>query len=165
MAEEIAVGDLVTVRKSANVPLSFKGTVQKLYVNSAMLTIDSFDDGGAHADEEWPEAVADRRSGRGHHRATGAAEPDVEGAVLAPGEAARVRQAGGDDRGAGRQHRCRCRHALTRGDQGGKREESDKQDRDGAKHDSAHGRCSLRGRRSRCGASNVGAAWSRRLPE
>ncbi|KRL44464.1 MULTISPECIES: hypothetical protein [Lacticaseibacillus] len=47
MAEEIAVGDLVTVRKSANVPLSFKGTVQKLYVNSAMLTIDSFDDADA----------------------------------------------------------------------------------------------------------------------
>ncbi|WP_461215453.1 hypothetical protein [Lacticaseibacillus sp. GG6-2] len=44
MADEIAVGDKVTVRKSANVPLSFKGTVEKLYVNAAMLSIDSFDD-------------------------------------------------------------------------------------------------------------------------
>ncbi|WP_390407538.1 hypothetical protein [Lacticaseibacillus jixiensis] len=47
MAEEIAVGDKVTVRKSANVPLSFKGTVEKLYVNAAMLSIDSFDDADA----------------------------------------------------------------------------------------------------------------------
>ena len=43
MSQEIAVGDNVTVRKSVDVPLSFKGTVEKLYANSAMLTITSFD--------------------------------------------------------------------------------------------------------------------------
>ncbi|MFD1485175.1 hypothetical protein ACFQ5J_08025 [Lacticaseibacillus baoqingensis] len=47
MGQEIAIGDKVTVRKSANVPLSFKGTVEKLYTNAAMLTIDSFDEADA----------------------------------------------------------------------------------------------------------------------
>jgi hypothetical protein len=36
------IGDKVSVRKAKDVPLSFKGTVEKLYANAAMLTIDSF---------------------------------------------------------------------------------------------------------------------------
>lgn len=44
MGQEIAVGDAVTVRKSVDVPLSFKGDVEKLYANSALLTITSFND-------------------------------------------------------------------------------------------------------------------------
>lgn len=42
MSQEIVVGDKVSVRKTKDVPLSFKGTVEKLYANAAMLTIDSF---------------------------------------------------------------------------------------------------------------------------
>ncbi|KRM55509.1 hypothetical protein [Lacticaseibacillus sharpeae] len=41
--QEIALGDKVTVKKNADVPLTFKGTVEKIYVNSALLTIDDFD--------------------------------------------------------------------------------------------------------------------------
>lgn len=33
--QEIALGDKVTVKKNADVPLTFKGTVEKIYVNSA----------------------------------------------------------------------------------------------------------------------------------
>lgn len=40
--QEIMLGDKVTVKKNADVPLSFKGTVEKIYVNSAMMTIDDF---------------------------------------------------------------------------------------------------------------------------
>lgn len=42
MSQEIVIGDKVSVRKAKDVPLSFKGTVEKLYANAAMLTIDSF---------------------------------------------------------------------------------------------------------------------------
>lgn len=52
MSQEIVVGDKVTVRKSADVPLSFKGTVEKLYVNSALVDIDSFNDKDATAVED-----------------------------------------------------------------------------------------------------------------
>ncbi len=45
--QEIAVGDKVTVKKNADVPLTFKGTVEKIYVNSAILTIDDFDEADA----------------------------------------------------------------------------------------------------------------------
>ncbi|ERL64226.1 DUF2187 domain-containing protein [Schleiferilactobacillus shenzhenensis] len=41
-ANEVAVGDKVTVRKSADVPMSFKGTVMKVYTNSALVSIDSY---------------------------------------------------------------------------------------------------------------------------
>jgi len=47
MAVEIAVGDKVTVKKGADVPLSFKGTIEKLYTNAALLTIDDFDEADA----------------------------------------------------------------------------------------------------------------------
>lgn len=40
---EFEIGDKVTVRKSTDVPVSFKGTVTKVYTNSAMVTIDDFD--------------------------------------------------------------------------------------------------------------------------
>ncbi|MCH4172150.1 MAG: hypothetical protein LKF36_13075 [Lactobacillus sp.] len=40
---EFAVGDKITVRKSTDVPVSFKGTVSKVYTNSAMVTIEDFD--------------------------------------------------------------------------------------------------------------------------
>lgn len=40
--DEVAVGDKVSVRKSADVPLSFKGTVMKVYTNSALMSIDSY---------------------------------------------------------------------------------------------------------------------------
>ncbi|MFT8339272.1 DUF2187 domain-containing protein [Schleiferilactobacillus harbinensis] len=40
--DEVAVGDKVTVRKSADVPMSFKGTVMKVYTNSALVSIDSY---------------------------------------------------------------------------------------------------------------------------
>lgn len=46
------IGEKITVRKSADVPLSFKGTVTKLYDNSAMVSIDSYED-------EYEEIVAD----------------------------------------------------------------------------------------------------------
>ncbi|MFD1432748.1 DUF2187 domain-containing protein [Lacticaseibacillus yichunensis] len=52
MDEEIAVGDNVSVRKSTNVPLSFKGTVEKLYANSALLTITSFAEADASLVED-----------------------------------------------------------------------------------------------------------------
>jgi hypothetical protein len=42
VSQEIVIGDKVSVRKAKDVPLSFKGTVEKLYANAAMLTIDSF---------------------------------------------------------------------------------------------------------------------------
>lgn len=38
------IGEKITVRKSAEVPLSFKGTVTKLYENSALVSIDSYED-------------------------------------------------------------------------------------------------------------------------
>ncbi|MCI1891202.1 MAG: hypothetical protein LKI92_03570 [Schleiferilactobacillus harbinensis] len=41
-AEKIGVGDKVTVRKSVDVPMSFKGTVMKVYTNSALISIDSY---------------------------------------------------------------------------------------------------------------------------
>ncbi|KRO17009.1 DUF2187 family protein [Lacticaseibacillus saniviri] len=47
MAVEIAVGDKVSVKKNGDVPLSFKGTVEKFYANSALLSIDEFDDADA----------------------------------------------------------------------------------------------------------------------
>lgn len=40
---EFAIGDKITVRKSVDVPVSFKGTVTKVYTNSAMVTIEDFD--------------------------------------------------------------------------------------------------------------------------
>lgn len=40
---EFAVGDKITVRKSVDVPVSFKGTVTKVYTNSAMVSIEDFD--------------------------------------------------------------------------------------------------------------------------
>lgn len=52
MADKVAVGDKVMVRKSVDVPLSFKGTVDKVYENSALITIDSFHD-------EYRDVVAD----------------------------------------------------------------------------------------------------------
>ncbi|KRM86997.1 hypothetical protein [Lacticaseibacillus thailandensis] len=42
-AVELAVGDKVDVAKGTSVPNGFKGTVEKIYTNSAMLTIDDFD--------------------------------------------------------------------------------------------------------------------------
>ena len=39
MSQEIVIGDKVSVRKAKDVPLSFKGTVEKLYANAAMLTV------------------------------------------------------------------------------------------------------------------------------
>lgn len=42
MAQVITVGETVDVKKSKQVPLSFTGTVEKLYANAALLTIDSF---------------------------------------------------------------------------------------------------------------------------
>lgn len=42
MAQEINVGETVDVTKSKQVPLSFTGTVEKLYANAALLTIDQF---------------------------------------------------------------------------------------------------------------------------
>ncbi|KRM71453.1 hypothetical protein [Lacticaseibacillus brantae] len=47
MAVIVNVGDSVTVKKGTDVPLSFKGTIEKLYVNSALLTIDDFDQADA----------------------------------------------------------------------------------------------------------------------
>lgn len=44
MSQEIALGDHVSVKKNTDVPLTFKGTVEKLYANSALMTIDSFDE-------------------------------------------------------------------------------------------------------------------------
>ncbi|HJE14502.1 MAG TPA: hypothetical protein K8W17_00290 [Lapidilactobacillus dextrinicus] len=46
------VGEKIAVRKSAEVPLSFKGTVTKLYENSALVSIDSYED-------KYEEVVAD----------------------------------------------------------------------------------------------------------
>jgi len=43
MAVELAIGDKVDVLKSNDVPLVFSGTVEKIYTNSALLTIDTFD--------------------------------------------------------------------------------------------------------------------------
>lgn len=42
-AVELAVGNKVDVAKGTSVPNGFKGTVEKIYTNSAMLTIDDFD--------------------------------------------------------------------------------------------------------------------------
>ncbi|WP_225046549.1 hypothetical protein [Lacticaseibacillus kribbianus] len=52
MAQEITVGSTVDVKKSANVPLSFTGTIEKLYANSAMLTIDKYDNADAEVVED-----------------------------------------------------------------------------------------------------------------
>ncbi|WP_261806537.1 hypothetical protein [Lapidilactobacillus luobeiensis] len=49
---ELAVGEKISVRKSQDVPLSFKGTITKVYENSALVSIDSFDD-------QYKEVVAD----------------------------------------------------------------------------------------------------------
>ncbi|WP_057769808.1 hypothetical protein [Lactobacillus selangorensis] len=38
----VDVGDHVTVRKSGNVPLGFKGTIQKIYTHSALVSIDEY---------------------------------------------------------------------------------------------------------------------------
>ncbi|WP_155287523.1 DUF2187 family protein [Lacticaseibacillus zhaodongensis] len=43
MAKELAVGDKVDVKKNNDVPLAFTGTVEKIYTNSALVTIDDFD--------------------------------------------------------------------------------------------------------------------------
>ncbi|MCD2255363.1 hypothetical protein FHQ08_01385 [Lactobacillus sp. CC-MHH1034] len=40
---KFSIGDKVTVRKSVDVPLSFKGTVSKVYTNSALVTIDDYE--------------------------------------------------------------------------------------------------------------------------
>lgn len=42
MAKELAVGDKVDVKKNNDVPLAFTGTVEKIYTNSALVTIDDF---------------------------------------------------------------------------------------------------------------------------
>lgn len=42
-AEDLKVGQKVSVRKSQDVALSFKGTITKLYENSALIAIDSHD--------------------------------------------------------------------------------------------------------------------------
>ncbi|WP_125604294.1 DUF2187 domain-containing protein [Lapidilactobacillus bayanensis] len=47
-----AIGEKISVRKSSEVPLSFKGTVTKLYDNSALVSIDSYED-------KYDEVVAD----------------------------------------------------------------------------------------------------------
>ncbi|MFC6314116.1 DUF2187 domain-containing protein [Lapidilactobacillus achengensis] len=49
---ELAIGEKISVRKSQDVPLSFKGTITKVYENSALVSIDSFDD-------QYKEVVAD----------------------------------------------------------------------------------------------------------
>ncbi|GEL12571.1 hypothetical protein FC15_GL001210 [Lapidilactobacillus concavus DSM 17758] len=41
---EFSVGEKISVRKSQEVPLSFKGTITKLYENSALVSIDTFED-------------------------------------------------------------------------------------------------------------------------
>lgn len=43
MAVELAIGDKLDVQKSNDVPLVFSGTVEKIYTNSALLTIDDYD--------------------------------------------------------------------------------------------------------------------------
>lgn len=44
MAVELAIGDKVDVQKSNDVPLVFSGTVEKIYTNAALLTIDEYDE-------------------------------------------------------------------------------------------------------------------------
>ncbi|MFD1465355.1 DUF2187 domain-containing protein [Lapidilactobacillus mulanensis] len=41
---EFSVGEKISIRKSQEVPLSFKGTITKLYENSALVSIDSYED-------------------------------------------------------------------------------------------------------------------------
>ena len=43
MAHELAIGEKVDVKKANDVAFSFSGTVEKIYTNSALLTIDDFD--------------------------------------------------------------------------------------------------------------------------
>lgn len=43
MAHELAIGEKVDVKKTNDVPLSFSGKVEKIYTNSALLTIDDYD--------------------------------------------------------------------------------------------------------------------------
>ncbi|WP_125705111.1 hypothetical protein [Lacticaseibacillus daqingensis] len=52
MAQEVNIGSQVDVKKSANVPLSFTGTIEKLYANAALLSIDSFDAADAEIVED-----------------------------------------------------------------------------------------------------------------
>ena len=56
MAQVITVCETVDVKKSKQVPLSFTGTVEKLYANAALLTIDSFN----KADKEVVDDIKNR---------------------------------------------------------------------------------------------------------
>ncbi len=49
---DLAVGQKISVRKSQDIPLSFHGTITKIYENSALVSIDSFED-------QYAEVVAD----------------------------------------------------------------------------------------------------------
>ncbi|WP_179395836.1 hypothetical protein [Lacticaseibacillus absianus] len=52
MAQEITIGSQVDVKKNANVPLSFTGTIEKLYANAALLSIDTYDTADAEIVED-----------------------------------------------------------------------------------------------------------------